>query len=156
MPTTLPIEEILAGSAPPAHLEEIGRSRDGRPIGAWRGGRGPLSVSLVAGCHADEPVGPTTLRGLSGWLATRPEHDPAVAEANARALEQLMAAVDSTSAAMRTASTGDWYDVSISGTNHGSFSDLVLFLPGSSPGIEPARGHEIINALTVAFFDRYL
>ena len=57
---------------------------------------------------------------------------------------------------MRTASTGDWYDVSISGTNHGSFSDLVLFLPGSSPGIEPARGHEIINALTVAFFDRYL
>ena len=85
-----------------------------------------------------------------------PSDDPAVAEGNARALEQLMAAVDSTSAAMRTASTGDWYDVSISGTNHGSFSDLVLFLPGSSPGIEPARGHEIINALTVAFFDRYL
>ena len=85
-----------------------------------------------------------------------PSDDPAVAEANAKALEQLMAVVDSTSAAMRTASTGDWYDVSISGTNHGSFSDLVLFLPGSSPGIEPARGHEIINALTVAFFDRYL
>ena len=85
-----------------------------------------------------------------------PSDDPAVAEANARALEQLMAAVDNTGAAMRTASTGDWYDVSISGTNHGSFSDLVLFLPGSSPGIEPARGHEIINALTVAFFDRYL
>ena len=85
-----------------------------------------------------------------------PSDDPALAEANAKALEQLMAVVDSTSAAMRTASTGDWYDVSISGTNHGSFSDLVLFLPGSSPGIEPARGHEIINALTVAFFDRYL
>ena len=78
--TTLPIEEILAGSAPPADLDEIGRSRDGRPIGAWRGGRGPLSVSLVAGCHADEPVGPATLRRLSGWLATRPKHDPAVAE----------------------------------------------------------------------------
>ena len=29
MPTTLSIEEILAGSAPPADLEEIGRSRDG-------------------------------------------------------------------------------------------------------------------------------
>ena len=85
-----------------------------------------------------------------------PSDDPALAEANAKALEQLMAVVDSTSAAMRTASTGDWYDVSIFGTNHGSFSDLVLFLPGSSPGIEPARGHEIINALTVAFFDRYL
>ena len=82
--------------------------------------------------------------------------DPEEAEAFASALEQLMAAVDSTAAAMRTASTGDWYDVKIAGTNHGSFSDLVLFLPGSSPGIEPARGHEVINALTVAFFDRYL
>ncbi|MCY4399065.1 MAG: hypothetical protein OXE96_06990 [Gemmatimonadetes bacterium] len=85
-----------------------------------------------------------------------PSDDPEVSAANARAFEQLMATVDSTSAAMRTASTGDWYDVRISGANHGSFSDLVLFLPGSSPGIEPARGHEIINALTVAFFDRYL
>ena len=80
METTLPIEEILTGSAAPAPLEEIGRSREGRPIGAWRGGRGPLSVSLVAGCHADEPVGPATLRRLAGWLAARPAHDPAVAE----------------------------------------------------------------------------
>ena len=80
MPTTLPIEEILAGPARPPALEEIGRSRGGQPVGAWRGGRGPLSVSLVAGCHADEPVGPATLRRLAGWLASRSEHDPAVAE----------------------------------------------------------------------------
>ena len=80
MPTILPVEEILAWSASPPDLDEIGRSRDGRPIGAWRGGQGPLSVSLVAGCHADEPVGPATLRRLAGWLASRPEHDPAVAE----------------------------------------------------------------------------
>ena len=60
MPTTLPVEEILAWSASPPDLDEIGRSRDCRPIGAWRGGQGPLSVSLVAGCHADEPVGPAT------------------------------------------------------------------------------------------------
>ena len=80
MPTSLPVEEILAWSASPPDLDEIGRSRDGRPIGAWRGGRGPLSVSLVAGCHADEPVGPATLRRLAGWLASRPAHDPAVAE----------------------------------------------------------------------------
>ena len=37
-------------------------------------------MSLVAGCHADEPVGPATLRRLAGWLASRREHDPAVAE----------------------------------------------------------------------------
>ena len=80
MTTPLPIEKILVGPAPAADLEEVGRSRDGRPIGAWRGGGGPLSVSLVAGCHADEPVGPATLRRLAAWLASRPEHDPAVAE----------------------------------------------------------------------------
>ena len=80
MSTALPIEDILAGVARPPDLEEIGRSRDGRPIGAWRGGRGPRSVSLVAGCHPDEPVGPATLRRLSGWLATRPDHDPAITE----------------------------------------------------------------------------
>ena len=80
MPTTLPIDEILAGSAQAAELTEIGRSRDGRAIRAWRGGRGPLSVSLVAGCHADEPVGPSTLRRFCGWLATRPAHHPAIAE----------------------------------------------------------------------------
>ena len=80
MSTTLPIEKILAGSPFLVELEEIGRSRDGRPIGAWRGGRGPLSVSLVAGCHADEPVGPATLRRLSGWLATLPADDPAVSD----------------------------------------------------------------------------
>ena len=77
---TLPIEEILAGSDPLEHLEEIGRSRDVRPIRAWRGGRGSVSVSLVAGCHADEPVGPATLRRFAGWLATRPERDSVVSE----------------------------------------------------------------------------
>ena len=79
MPATLPIEEVLSSQAPPAALEEIGRSRTGRSIGAWRGGRGPVSVSLVAGCHADEPVGPATLRALSGWLASLPEEHPALA-----------------------------------------------------------------------------
>ena len=76
-PPALPIEEIVGHRAP--RLAEVGRSRAGRPIGAWRGGRGPLSVSLVAGCHADEPVGPATLRALSGWLATLPDDHPAVA-----------------------------------------------------------------------------
>ncbi len=81
MPSTpLPIEEILRGPAPPVELDTIGRSRDGRPIGAWRGGRGALAVSLVGGCHADEPVGPATLGRLAGWLAGRPADHPALSE----------------------------------------------------------------------------
>ena len=48
---------------------KIGRSRDGRPIFAYRIGEGPLRVSLVGGCHADEPVGPRFLERLVRFLA---------------------------------------------------------------------------------------
>lgn len=85
-----------------------------------------------------------------------PFEDPDSIAAYNDAIERLMAEVRDTDARLKSASTGDWYDVTIAGTNHGSFSDLVLFIPGASPNIEPARGYEIINALTVAFFDRYL
>ena len=85
-----------------------------------------------------------------------PDEDPEVAEANVRAFVELLADVGRTDAALKTASTGDWYEVTIAGTNHGSFSDLVIFTPAFAATIETARGHEIINALTVAFFDRYL
>ena len=87
---------------------------------------------------------------------TPPFEDPDSIAAYNDAIERLMAEVRDTDARLKSASTGDWYDVTIAGTNHGSFSDLVLFIPGASPNIEPARGYEIINALTVAFFDRYL
>jgi len=50
--------------------EEIGRSRAGRPILAYAIGTGPLRVSLVAGCHADEPVGPRFLQRLVCYLAS--------------------------------------------------------------------------------------
>lgn len=87
---------------------------------------------------------------------TPPFEDPDSIAAYNDAIDRLMAEVRDTDARLKSASTGGWYDVTIAGTNHGSFSDLVLFIPGASPNIEPARGYEIINALTVAFFDRYL
>lgn len=48
----------------------IGRSRKGVPIHAHTIGSGPLRVSLVAGCHADEPVGPRFLRRLVRYLSS--------------------------------------------------------------------------------------
>ena len=48
----------------------IGRSRKGAPIHAHTIGSGPLRVSLVAGCHADEPVGPRFLQRLVRFLAS--------------------------------------------------------------------------------------
>ena len=70
----LPIERVLAAH-PDYPSEAIGRSREGRPLEAAAFGSGPLTVSLIAGCHADEPVGPAMLDRLAGWLATRPPDD---------------------------------------------------------------------------------
>ena len=47
-----------------ARFEVIGRSEEGRPIAGVTLGYGPHTVTLVAGAHADEPVGPETLRTL--------------------------------------------------------------------------------------------
>ena len=45
-----------------ASFEVIGESEDGRPIDGVILGSGPKTVSLIAGNHADEPVGPEMLR----------------------------------------------------------------------------------------------
>jgi hypothetical protein len=70
--------EEIAACDPVAAEEgaEIGRSREGRPLRAFRFGSGPLRLSLVAGCHADEPVGPRLLRRLAAHLADLPAEDP--------------------------------------------------------------------------------
>jgi hypothetical protein len=66
----LPIEEILGHSEDGVEsvTHAIGRSREGREIHACGLGRGPLRVSLIGGCHADEPVGPAMLRKLVVFL----------------------------------------------------------------------------------------
>ena len=80
----LPIEDILREEcrlSPPAAAVGIviGLSRAGREIHAHRLGTGPRRVSLIAGCHADEPVGPAMLRRLASHLASRPADDPLLA-----------------------------------------------------------------------------
>jgi hypothetical protein len=58
-----------------ATLLTIGKSREGRPIFGLRIGRGPLRVSLMAGAHADEPVGASTLFCLCRWLTSSSHAD---------------------------------------------------------------------------------
>jgi hypothetical protein len=70
-------EAIVRGPRLPADFGEIiGRSRDGREIRAERIGVGRQRVSLIGGCHADEPVGPRLLRRLIRYLADLPTDDP--------------------------------------------------------------------------------
>lgn len=74
-------DDLLAASGEPeARGEEIGRSREGRPIRGFRFGEGPLRVSLVAGCHADEPVGPRLLRRLAEVLDGLGDDHPALSD----------------------------------------------------------------------------
>ncbi len=64
----LPADAILASPGPLPPGRRIGYSRGGRPVLAYRVGRGPARVNLVAGCHADEPVGPALLDRLLRFL----------------------------------------------------------------------------------------
>lgn len=69
-------EIFAAAQVRPDADRTIGRSLEGRPILGYRFGSGPLRVSLIAGCHADEPVGPVLLRRLAGFLLALPPDDP--------------------------------------------------------------------------------
>lgn len=65
----------------------IGHSEEGRAIIAFELGDGPRRASLLGGAHADEPIGPRTLRGLDcapdGWsFFVVPDVNPDGAERN--------------------------------------------------------------------------
>jgi len=55
-----------------AEFHELGLSEEGRPIYACALGHGGKTVSLLAGAHSDEPVGPATLRALILQTLARP------------------------------------------------------------------------------------
>lgn len=79
MTLAIPADDVLAGGAPPPSGETIGVSREGRRLVGHRFGRGPRHVSLVAGCHADEPVGPAMLDRLAGFLHALGADHPLIA-----------------------------------------------------------------------------
>lgn len=58
----------------------IGRSRENRAIRAFRFGGGRRRISLLGGCHADEPVGPRMLRHLAAYLSQLQSDDGLLAE----------------------------------------------------------------------------
>lgn len=76
MSLTIPSEAILAEPPQLPAGEEIGTSRDGRAIIGYRLGHGARRLSLIGGCHADEPVGPAMLDLLVSELARRDADDP--------------------------------------------------------------------------------
>ncbi|MCP5104435.1 MAG: peptidase [bacterium] len=69
------IDDILAR---PVKIpgKTIGYSREDRPLDAAVLGHGKIKISLIAGCHADEPVGPRFLGKLYAFLdSLNPAHE---------------------------------------------------------------------------------
>ncbi|NNE68929.1 MAG: peptidase M14 [Rhodothermales bacterium] len=62
--------ELAANASAALELIKLGSTEEGRPIDAVRAGHGPRCVTLIAGSHADEPVGTETLLMLVEALAT--------------------------------------------------------------------------------------
>ncbi|MGK7397453.1 MAG: M14 family zinc carboxypeptidase [Candidatus Cyclobacteriaceae bacterium M3_2C_046] len=54
----------------------IGSSRQERPVYGFKFGKGPFLLSLIAGCHADEPTGPRLLKKLVSFLSHKSLDDP--------------------------------------------------------------------------------
>ena len=76
--TQLPIESILAVDDADSTVtgEVIGASREGRDIEGHALGAGSRTISLIGGCHADEPVGPAMLSKLVRFLSDHPPDHP--------------------------------------------------------------------------------
>ncbi|MEM1177271.1 MAG: M14 family zinc carboxypeptidase [Acidobacteriota bacterium] len=81
-PTFLDIAAVLDGPAVPGAVGrlELGSSRERRPIVGYRFGQGSRRLSLIAGCHADEPVGPAMLDRLAAFLGGLESGHPLLAD----------------------------------------------------------------------------
>ncbi len=53
---------------------KIGKTRQGRKLPAYKFGNGDFRISLIGGCHADEPTGPRLLKKLVTFLDTLPDY----------------------------------------------------------------------------------
>lgn len=69
-------ETLLTSPLPLPAPTRCGQSSGGRPIPVYQFGRGAFRISLLAGCHADEPAGPLLLRRLVAHLHRLPADHP--------------------------------------------------------------------------------
>ncbi len=56
--------ESIGNREPELHVSKIGESREGRTLYGFEFGAGERHVSITAGSHADEPIGPMTAQCL--------------------------------------------------------------------------------------------
>jgi predicted dienelactone hydrolase len=74
----------------------------------------------------------------------------------AEVMKEMVAKTKAYDKSLLEHSSNDWYEITIAKTQHGHFSDFLLFFPANPKELVPRRAHEIIIAYTLAFFDKYL
>lgn len=100
-------------------------------------------VLLMFGLEADNP--------RSGWNGTNGKNT----EVDADEIETGMAA-DTHYWRLLARTKADWYHIRIKRTNHGSFSDVLLFEPYQLDVLHPRAAHAIINGYVLEFFNKYV
>lgn len=81
---------------------------------------------------------------------------PSPEEIKPEVFDKLLKEIRDLDASFLAKTKGDRFVLTIKKSQHGSFSDLMLFFPQVPHEIDKHLAHEIINAYTLAFFDRYL
>ena len=76
--------------------------------------------------------------------------------ADSEVMKELIAITQQRDRSFLDRSTNDRYEITIAKTQHGHFSDFLLFIPAGRDELDPRRAHEIIVTYTLAFFDKYL
>jgi len=75
---------------------------------------------------------------------------------DAEVMKELIAMTRERDRSFLDHSTNDRYEITIAKTQHGHFSDFLLFFPPRSDELDAHRAHEIIVTYTLSFFDKYL
>ena len=83
------------------------------------------------------------------------EDKPPKAE-DAPVMKELIAMTRERNRVFLERSSNDRYEITLARTQHGHFSDFLLFIPPRADELEARRAHEIVTAYTMAFFDKYL
>jgi len=152
---------ILTGKLDLEHIGVFGISFGGM-VGAQACLQDPrIKACLVMDVWMTADVVRSGLRQPSMWI-TRPAGTMRLErQEDGGWSEQAIALTQSTMRAVYNRLPGDGYFVQVPGMFHIDFTDLDLltpiFIPGFSGGpIGSQRAHEIVNAYSLAFFDKYL
>ena len=149
----LVLDVIATPTKGPAEMATLLERVDSNRIGLLGMSVGGATVTDVCKSDARCRAGVNLDGGLFGQYQRQPLPTPflsLVSAGNKKYGEHLL-----------VNSTSDYYEVLVEGAGHGDFCDMTFLMPfmkwlGANGPIEPMRVVEIVNAVSLQFFDAYL